>query len=348
MPRVPKEVVLEQYQLKSTFFAEKLGEMGFFGFTEKVAKLIADQGDAFDWADRKSWGISEDAWDRIEERGIHPLSVFCHPKILKLHPRFLRYYRCVAMLPQKGLQKIASVANVKEVEAGVQTLPEAKVDGVLRCLNELASAVVSLTPDLSGSKITGMMYATAGTTIDGSWRNQIGAEGERVIRSLLLKALIGNNEVLALVDKGDRSFSLGEWEESHGDPVATVNEMKTITVSNGGAVFFSSEPDVQFMDGAGKVLGAMEIKAGIDAAGALERLGAMLKSFDNVLSISPNAKTLLVATCITDEVEARLRESNAVSQIFITTDVINNKRGSGDKLANSVRVILGLIERRMR
>ncbi|MEM1259628.1 MAG: hypothetical protein AAGH81_13930, partial [Bacteroidota bacterium] len=87
--------------------------------------------------------------------------------------------------------------------------------------------------------------------------------------------------------------------------------------------------------------------AGIDPAGALERLGAMFKSFDNVLAVTPSATTILVATCITDEVDARLRESNAVKQTYITTDIINNKSGKAKKLANTIRGVLGLISKRM-
>ncbi len=343
MPTVPKEVILEQYQLKSTFFAEKLNEMGFFHFAERIGRIISNQSDAFAWDERTLWGITDDAWEKAKENEIHPLSVFCHPKILRLHPKLLRYYRCVALLPQKGLSKISGLGNVKEIENGTQTLNNTKIPNILTALNEQTSTIISLTTDIDNEKLSGMMYATAGTTIDGSWRNQIGEEGERVIRSLLLKSLLDNMEIMALVDKKDRSYKVQDWTNEYGNPIASINSIKSITVNNGSVVFFSSEPDVQFLNNLGAVVGAMEIKAGIDPAGALERLGAMFKSFDNVLSVSPKAKTILVATCITDEVEARLRESNDVSQIFITTDVINNKGGRGEKLANSARSILGLI-----
>ncbi len=49
MPAVPTEVVLEQYQLKSTFFAEKLKTLGFFQFASKIQKIIDDQGKTFNW-----------------------------------------------------------------------------------------------------------------------------------------------------------------------------------------------------------------------------------------------------------------------------------------------------------
>ncbi len=163
----------------------------------------------------------------------------------------------------------------------------------------------------------------------------------------MVKSLFENNEISAIVDKNDNSFVLDEWENKYGDPVSTVTEIKSVVANNGSSMYFSSEPDVTFMDANGKVNGAVEIKAGIDPAGALERLGAMFKSFDNVLTVTPNAQTILVATCITEEVDARLRESNAVSKTFVTTDVINNKSGRGVKFSNASRAIMGLIDQRL-
>lgn len=347
MPIVSAEVILEQYQLRSTFFAEHLHHLGFFDFEKKVNKIIKDQEGLFSWDNQLEWGISESAWDTITVAKIAPLSIFCHPRIVSHHPSLIRYYRSVALLPQKGMQAIASVSSIKEIEDGKKSVPQGKVLNIVATLNEFISSIITLTPNINSKKILGMMYSTAGTTIDGSWRNKIGVEGERVIRSLLVKSLFENDEISAIVDKKDNSFVVTEWQKTYGDPVVTVVEMKSVVVHNGSSMFFSSEPDVTFMDANGKVIGAVEIKAGIDPAGALERLGAMFKSFDNVLAVTPNVETILVATCITEEVEARLRESNTVSKIFITTDVINNKSGRGIKFSNAVRAIMGLVHQRL-
>jgi len=346
MPAVPPEVTLEQYQLRSTFFAEKIGVFGFFDFEKKINKLVADQEHLFTWNDRSNWGINEAAWKDLATNNLSPLKVFCHPRIVQQHPSLIRYYRSIALLPQKGMQAISTVSSIKEIEDGLKEVPSNKVINVVVTLNELMSSIISLTPGFNSEKITGMMYATAGTTIDGSWRNQIGTEGERVIRSLLVKALYENKEIAAILDKSDTSFTLTEWNQKYGDPSTTVTNVKSIIVRNGASMYFSSEPDVTFADSNGTIKGAIEIKAGIDPAGALERLGAMFKSFDNVLSTSPDAKTILVASCITPEVETRLRETNTVSQTFITTDLINNKSGRGLKFTNSARSIMGLIDSR--
>lgn len=347
MPSVPAEVILEQYQLRSTFFAEKLSDFGFFDFERKINKIIYDQEDLFCWDERHKWGISENAWVEIASKGITPLSIFCHPRIVSHHPRLIRYYRSVALLPQKGMQSISSVSSIKDIEDGKKNVPQGKISNIVTTLNELVSSIITLNPDIDSKKILGMMYATAGTTIDGSWRNQIGTEGERVVRSILVKSLFENDEIRAIVNKKDNSFVVDEWQEKYGDVVSAVTEIKTIIANNGSSILFSSEPDITFMDASGKINGAVEIKAGIDPAGALERLGAMFKSFDNILSVTPKAHTILVATCLTEEVSARLRESNTVRNIFITTDVINNKSGRGIKFSNSCRAIMGLVDKRL-
>jgi hypothetical protein len=114
----------------------------------------------------------------------------------------------------------------------------------------------------------------------------------------------------------------------------------------GNLMIFKSEPDIEMVDPTGKVLGGVEIKAGLDPAGALERLGAMLKSFDNILAVSPSAQTILVASCITDEVEKRIRESNIVKATFILTEITNDPTVSA-RFVNKIRGVLGLVDRRM-
>ncbi len=91
----------------------------------------------------------------------------------------------------------------------------------------------------------------------------------------------------------------------------------------------------------GDIVGIMEIKAGLDPAGALERLGAMFKSFENTLAEYPDAVTVLVASCITKEVESRLNTSMVVRQKYITTDITANDREKR-KFVNRLRVIMKL------
>lgn len=342
MAKVPESVVKESYLLKSTFFYNRLNTNGYFSLFMKVKKFVKIEGDKLDWSKRNDWNISEDAWNIIQESGISPALVFIHPKVLKLNPSFLKFYRSVAMLPQKGLAAISKVANIDPIEKGKVDASRIKAESITKltkAINEVLSVVVSVASGLNEKRLEGMMYATAGTNIDGSWRNQIGAEGERVIRTIILNGLLHYNEVTSFIDKANNTVEISSAEAKKF--TEDIDLVKTINLSNGYSVYFSSEPDVTMYNPEGDIVGIIEIKAGLDPAGALERLGAMFKSFENTLAEYPDAVTILVASCITKEVDNRLNASMVVRQKYITTDITANDREKR-KFVNRLRVIMKL------
>ncbi|MCR5448356.1 MAG: XcyI family restriction endonuclease [Solobacterium sp.] len=343
MPRVPESVVKESYQLKSTFFYNRLRADGYFQMFLQVQNLSRIEGAKLKWDKKADWKISEEAWKVLEDNSIDPMLVFVHPKILKLYPTYLKYYRSVAMLPQKGLKSISHVSNVERIEAGnveAGTLSNETVDKLVKCLNEVMSLVITLATDISEKELEGMMYATAGTNIDGSWRNSIGAEGERVIRSIILRELAYHHEVTSITDRQNNTLEVDD--KAAVEHAKNVDNVKTINLSNGYSVLFASEPDVTMFDDEGAIVGIIEIKSGLDPAGALERLGAMFKSFDNTLAEYPNAVTILVASCITDEVESRLGAAMSVRQKYITTEITSSEK-SQRMFVNRLRKIMQLI-----
>lgn len=342
MAKVPESVVKESYLLKSTFFYNRLNTNGYFSLFMKVKKFVKIEGDKLDWSKRAEWNISEDAWDIIQESGISPALVFVHPKVLKLNPSFLKFYRSVAMLPQKGLTAISKVANIDPIEKGKVDASRIKAESITKltkAINEVLSVVVTVASGLNEKRLEGMMYATAGTNIDGSWRNQIGAEGERVIRTIILNGLLHYNEVTSFIDKANNTVEINSADAKKF--TEDIDLVKTINLSNGYSVYFSSEPDVTMYNPEGDIVGIIEIKAGLDPAGALERLGAMFKSFENTLAEYPDAVTILVASCITKEVDNRLNASMVVRQKYITTDITTNDREKR-KFVNRLRVIMKL------
>lgn len=346
MPKVPESVTKEQYLLKSTFFFNKLKLHGYFDLFMKVQKLDQVEGRRLDWSKREQWSISKDAWDALAANEVPPMLVFAHPKILKMYPAFLKYYRSVAMLPQKGLKAISHVSNLDSIEEGkieASALRDDKIKSLVKSINEVLSLVVELSSGLSKNEIQGMMYATAGTNIDGSWRNQIGAEGERVIRSIILKELHSHNEVSSITfNKTNKVMSIKECDVS--SLLGNMDTVKAINLINGYSVFFSSEPDITLYDAEGGISGIIEIKSGLDPAGALERLGAMFKSFENTLAEYPDAVTILVASCITDEVSLRLNASMVVRQTYITTKITSSDTEKR-KFVNRLRVIMKLTKK---
>lgn len=351
MPRVPDSAVKEQYQLRASFFNERLDTLGFFALAEKIKKFSKINSASLKWTNRRLWGISETAWSTVTAGKLDPILFFVHPNTLSVDPTLLRYYRCVTLLPQKGLQRI-SKCDPESAESGERGLTPAKIQTVTRTLNELMSLLLTLGGDVSEEKLKGAMYATAGVMIDGSWRNSIGAEGERVIRALLLRDLISHGEARSVTFSdestihvlGKRKGSLSK--EKIDDIIKRTQDVRNVSITNGCIMVFKSEPDIELLNPSGKILGGIEIKAGLDPAAALERLGAMFKSFENILAVSPDAETILVASCLTDEVSSRIRESSSVKATFILTE-ITSKAAIRARFVNRVRSVMKLVPRRM-
>lgn len=345
MSKAPESVIKESYLLRSTFFYNRLNTNGYFSLFMKVKKFAKVEGDKLDWSKKTEWNISEEAWDIVSRLNVNPALVFIHPKVLKLNPTFLRYYRSVAMLPQKGLSSISKVSNVDRIETGKVNSNKIKTENIYtlaKSINEVVSVVISMASGLTERRLEGMMYATAGTNIDGSWRNQIGTEGERVIRTIILNGLLHHNEISSFIDKANNTVEIGSANANAF--LEDIDLIKTINLINGYSVYFSSEPDITMYDSQGDIVGVIEIKAGLDPAGALERLGAMFKSFENTLAEYPDAITILVASCITKEVDNRLNSSMVVRQKYITTDITSNERDKR-KFVNRLRVIMKLTRR---
>lgn len=339
MPKVPSSVVKESYLLKSTFFYDRLWKEGYFSLFTQIKRYAKVESTHLRWNDLEQWHISQEAWNIVTNNDIQPILVFLHPKVLQLNPQFLKYYRSVAMIPQKGLKTVSGVSNVDSIEEGKVEpgrLSQIQIERLVHTVNETMSIVISLASDINEKKLEGMMFATAGTKIDGSWRNSIGAEGERVIRRIIFHDLFINSEVTSVVDRDNQIHDIVGWDlEDDFDCI------KIINLVNGYSILFSSEPDVTMFDGNGAIVGVIEIKSGLDPAGALERLGAMFKSFENTLAEYPNAITILVASCITDEVESRLGASMLVRQKYVTTNITSNEHEKR-KFVNRIRNIVKL------
>jgi len=343
MAKVPESVVKESYFLRSTFTYNRLRSEGYFELFMKIRKLARVEGAKLNWDDRKKWSISEEAWDTLMANKIDPMLVFLHPKVLQLNPSFLKFYRSVALIPQKGMKALSGVTSIDRIEDGkvkAGKLSVKQVEKLVKTINETLSLVVILASDINEKKIEGMMYATAGTKIDGSWRNQIGNEGERVIRKIIFNELLSHQEISSVENKDDVLTEIGEWD-ANGD----IDDIKKLHLINGYSILFSSEPDVTMYNDSGAIVGIIEIKSGLDPAGALERLGAMLKSFENTLAEYPDAVTILVASCITDEVAKRLNASMSVRQRYLTTDITSSE-AEKRKFVNRLRVIMQLVGRK--
>ena len=178
MPKVPPEVISEQYQLKATFFANSLETTGYAGLFETAKTELAKIDKTLNWSKFLDFGINSQVYKELADKRLSFSQHFCHPNVLVSNAKFLMYYRCISALSQKGLKAISGVSAVDKIESGSSKISLEQARKLAKAINENLNAIYSVAlPEQE--KLRGLMYATAGTTIDGSWRNKIGSEGER-------------------------------------------------------------------------------------------------------------------------------------------------------------------------
>ncbi len=105
-----------------------------------------------------------------------------------------------------------------------------------------------------------------------------------------------------------------------------IGRYRGIQLNNQTSILFSSEPDVTLMGENGLPKGVIEVKGGTDPAGALERYGAAKKSFENTRKDAPEAKTILIASCITNEARERIANDKAIDSFFNLTEVVKEQK----------------------
>lgn len=298
---------------------------------------LATVSNGFIWDDRLSFGIDPEAWERIEEKKINPLLIFCHPRVLSEQPRLLVYYRTVALLSQKGFAGLVR-GNLAKIESGgVERLDAEWLERAVVAVNSVLSAIVKTAADIEERDLPGFQFASAGFTNQGSWNNEIGAEGERAVKTILVNHL--RNEIVQLVWRDGSSTPYSE--EMHPTLIDRIQEVKVARLKDGYHLLFSSEPDVSLRDPKDIPLVAMEVKAGFDSAGALERLGAGMKSFENDRNINPRVKTVYVVRCLTPEVQRRISQGNLADHTFGLAELLVDSRTQQTFSNLILRVILG-------
>lgn len=324
------EALQIDYRLRSTFFYRKLHELGFTAFNAEIDKLIQIANN-FNWDSRENWNISTAAWQAISHAGIAPLAVFAHPRVLQEQLRLSAYYRNVAALPQKAVNKLAF--GIVPVEAGTTSLTPDRALSLCRLYNAHISLIVESAADYSREDAIAMMLASAGAQINGSWLNAVGEEAELVTRKILIRSLLqANYLVSAILRSGSTSIALDNL-------VDQTHLLSGVRLKNQTSILFSSEPDLSLLNAAGELVAAIEVKGGKDTAGALERYGAAKKSFEEARRQNPGVVTIFLASCITDEVEKRLAKDTLIDYTFNLAQVVTDEA----QRQAFVRFVLGLL-----
>ena len=200
---------------------------------------------------------------------------------------------------------------------------------ICQLFNTHVSTIIESTLTFSQRDLDALLFASAGAQINGSWLNAIGNEAEMVVKRLLSSFLVKRGLVVGLLDKKGRSLTLDEVE----DLIRILADIRAIRLQNGTSMVFGAEPDIALLSPTGQTMAVIEVKGGKDPAGALERYGAAKKSFEKTLEDNPDAITIYLASCITDEVERRLAEDATVQQVFNLTILLGDEAQRNDFLA---------------
>lgn len=317
-----KELILEanriNYSLRSTFFYRKLKELGYLRIIKDI-ETVVKQSHNYSWEDRKFWNITYNAWETIERERIDFIRVFAHPKILVEHPGLIRYYRNAAAIPLKGVQYLAF--NVTDYETNRKNDIKYKESLTLsKLFNSHISAIIESTLSINFEDIKSLMFSSAGATIDGSWRNKIGEEAEIMVKSYIMRLCIDENLIASMIDRQNSPLEF----DPKIDYISNISDYKGAKLTNKKSILFSNEPDITFIDKSAKPIAVIEIKGGTDPAGALERLGAIKKSFEQARRENPEVLTILSVSCITEEMGARLSKDHLIDSIFNLTSIIND------------------------
>lgn len=238
--------------------------------------------------------ISSAAWDHVQSLYIEPKIVFAHPILLRAHPSTSLYYRGMALLSLKRVKQ-GTASSVDSWEAGSNKNPirEDSARKVASLYNTMISSIIEGSSKWTLDNGYRNIVATMGISFDGMFRNQIGDIAEKLVKNRLVEWLKA---------KG----LLPEDCPDHGGYL-----LPRDTIMN-----FGSEPDIDFTRG-DHLVATIEVKGGRDPAGALERLGAMTKSFKET---PPDCVNFLVAGIITTEMKKRLDAIGNV-KVYLLDDI---------------------------
>lgn len=258
---------------------------------------VAEKIDCLDYG-RKDYedmledlGIRADAWEYVIRKKIDPKLVFAHPRILMEYPRASLYYRGMAALPHKHVSNITSTVKNWE-QKGYARRPKRDVcKRVANLYNIVISTIILDSDDWDPDDGHRNIVATIGIMNDGAWRNRVGRNGEKQVKALIVKWLESESGIPMEVIEDNKKYLLGHHPN--------VIRMR-----------FSSEPDVLFerkVNNSWAVVSTVEIKSGMDPAGALERLGAVQKSFKETPA---KAQNFLILRTTTSTMRKRLENTS--------------------------------------
>ncbi len=248
-------------------------------------------------------GIDREAWGHVQAIKANPALVFAHPDVLCAHPDASLHYRGIATLSLKRVQQIAGSVTRWEESPSTARVTQQRALDIARLYNLVISSVIRNSTEWTLENGYRNVLATIGIASDGALRNIIGQEAEQAMKERIL-----------------------EWLKSQGDILCErQGEGETWRLGKDGALrmTYSSEPDICFEgrqpDGSWEIASTIEVKGGMDPAGALERLGAVKKSFDQTPT---RAKNFLIVGVVSEEMRKQLGQMQI--EKFLLNETLHN------------------------
>ena len=272
----------------------------------QAVKLVRAFSDRLAWDPLSRFMIEPRVWKYVvTERTYDPKLVFCHPDVLSRHPVTSAYYRGLCALSIKSAkQYIGAVESLESGNPGARLSPD-KALRMAMTYNTFICSILANSAKWTLDNGYRTVVATLGITLDGIMRNRVGDIAEDRIRGLILEGVVSRRLVRPAI------------------PAITEDEKtdKVFPLKNDIIMKFSSEPDIAFSR-RGTLLVVVEIKGGIDAAGALERYGAATKSFQHAMRVSPRCKNFYVAGVFTPELNKRIESDRLVEKSFNIVEML--------------------------
>lgn len=269
---------------------------------EGVRKTIKDFEAPLDFDGRlEDLAIAPEAWAHIVQAQFDPKLVFAHPDLLHVHPQTSLHYRGISTLSLKRVQMMAGAVNNWEEGTFKKVPSREKCLRIARVYNAVISVIITGTDGWTLENGYRNILVTIGITQDGSLRNLVGQAGEAAVKERISRWLAANSMIPTTVRGTTTSIGVAE-------------ELRMV---------YGSEPDIKFesrTEGDWHTIATVEIKSGTDPAGALERLGAIQKSFEQT---PPRSRNFTVLGVVTPEMRRRLDEMN-VARDFDLYQVLND------------------------
>jgi hypothetical protein len=221
------------------------------------------------------------------------------------------YYRGLSGLSIKAAKDyFGSIENLENPATKVR-LGDGKARIMAQTYNTFVCSIIKNSTDWTLEDGRRTIIATLGITLDGIMRNKVGEIAEERIKHILVEWL--------------RSKDLIAKPKSRSG----IEAARRYVLKRGVVMQFGSEPDVSFADEQ-VLLAVLEIKGGIDPAGALERYGAARKSFEHAMQQSAKCKNFYLGGVFTPELLRRMNSDRLVEKSFNIIEILQNSDARED------------------